>query len=121
MTDLRKAAEMALDALVKQHEWMVANDGMFQIPSRKAINALRQALASGVKQEFKLYDDGVPPKREWVGLTDEDRREFAAAQYGWEDLLAAADAKLKEKNGYTTCPPCNHNCNEGRDCPARKK
>jgi hypothetical protein len=40
----------------------------------------------------------APPKREWVGLTDEDRREFAAAQYGWEDLLAAADAKLKEKN-----------------------
>ena len=40
----------------------------------------------------------APPKREWVGLTDDDKREFAAAQYGWEDLLAAADAKLKEKN-----------------------
>ena len=38
------------------------------------------------------------PEREWVGLTNEDRHEFAAAQYGWEDLLIAAEAKLKEKN-----------------------
>jgi hypothetical protein len=36
--------------------------------------------------------------REWVGLTDEDRLELAAAQYGWEDLLIATEAKLKEKN-----------------------
>jgi hypothetical protein len=40
-------------------------------------------------------------KREWVGLTDEDRLELAAAQYGWEDLLTAAEAKLKEKNEKT--------------------
>jgi hypothetical protein len=38
------------------------------------------------------------PEREWVGLTDEDRFELAKAQYGWEDLLFAAEAKLKEKN-----------------------
>jgi len=36
--------------------------------------------------------------REWVGLTDEDRFELAKAQYGWEDLLFAAEAKLREKN-----------------------
>jgi hypothetical protein len=37
-------------------------------------------------------------QRKWVGLTDEDRYEFAAAQYSWEELLIAAEAKLKEKN-----------------------
>jgi hypothetical protein len=37
-------------------------------------------------------------QKQWVGLTDADKREFAAAQHGWEDLLAAAEAKLKEKN-----------------------
>jgi hypothetical protein len=37
-------------------------------------------------------------QRIWVGLTDEDRLELAAAQYGWEDLLIAAEAKLKAKN-----------------------
>jgi hypothetical protein len=45
---------------------------------------------------YPLYT--VPPQRPWVGLTDEDRRKFAAAQYGWEELLIAAEAKLKEKN-----------------------
>ena len=40
----------------------------------------------------------TPPQRTWVGLTDEDRFELAKAQYGWEDLLFAAEAKLKAKN-----------------------
>ena len=43
-------------------------------------------------------DDTQVYKRPWVGLTEEDRREFAAPQYGWEDLLIAAEAKLKERN-----------------------
>ena len=38
-------------------------------------------------------------QRTWAGLTDEDRLELAAAQHGWEDLLIAAETKLKEKNG----------------------
>jgi hypothetical protein len=46
--------------------------------------------------ENALYTD--PPQRTWVGLTEEDLREFAAAQYSWEDLLIAAEAKLKAKN-----------------------
>jgi hypothetical protein len=54
---------------------------------------------------FKMIADRNPkpfplPQRTWVGLTDEDRYEFAAAQYSWEELLIAAEAKLKQKNGY---------------------
>ena len=49
-----------------------------------------------------LVDDVIAAlaqtQRTWVGLTDEDRYEFAAAQHGWENLLIAAEAKLKEKN-----------------------
>ena len=40
----------------------------------------------------------APPQRPWVGLTEDEKFEMAAAQYGWEDLLIAAEAKLKEKN-----------------------
>jgi hypothetical protein len=49
---------------------------------------------------YALYTAPPAAQRPWQGLTDEDRRKFAAAQYGWEDLLIAAEAKLKERNGY---------------------
>jgi hypothetical protein len=47
---------------------------------------------------MKDDDDIQEYIRPWVGLTDEDRLELAKAQHGWEDLLIAAEAKLKEKN-----------------------
>jgi hypothetical protein len=40
----------------------------------------------------------TPQQRPWVGLTEEDREKFDEDQLGWNDLLTAADAKLKEKN-----------------------
>jgi hypothetical protein len=53
----------------------------------------------GVVLVEKPYPHYEPiPQHTWVGLTDEDRFELAKAQYGWEDLLFAAEAKLKEKN-----------------------
>jgi hypothetical protein len=77
----------------------------------------------------KEDDKGVafyatPPKREWVGLTDEEGAEIwgDAHDLDWKrtvtpkEIVKRIEAKLKEKN---TC--CNHNCNEGRDCPERKE
>jgi hypothetical protein len=43
----------------------------------------------------------APPKREWVGLTDEDCAEcvqVTAASGSAMQLIAAIEAKLKEKN-----------------------
>jgi hypothetical protein len=42
----------------------------------------------------KLY----PPSRPWVGLTDEERFEVADISVCVEDVVAAVEAKLKEKN-----------------------
>jgi hypothetical protein len=42
------------------------------------------------------------PKREWVGLTDEDKKSFWTAdqmtQEEWDEFYQAVEAKLKEKN-----------------------
>ena len=88
MSNLRKAAEMALEAL----EWNYGTDlenienCMAWLEKMNAtIPALRQALAQ--------------PKRKWVGLTDEDRSDLLTQHHGWNEFGIAIEAKLKEKNG----------------------
>ena len=78
MTDLRKAAEIALKHLETVSDWDTT------YPIGKAKEALRQALA----------------QPEWVGLTDEEVDALL-----WKLSLGAVDedvrtieAKLKEKN-----------------------
>ena len=38
------------------------------------------------------------PKKEWVGLTDEDRWELVQKTPSFDEVVAAVEAKLKEKN-----------------------
>jgi hypothetical protein len=145
MTDLRKAAEMALEALSEYTgvvtsgtdptKWDEVVDGGG--PAREAIETLRQALAmerfSEVSQEIEEalkqepYPEGdivgpcicgswpggkclkckriEPPKREWVGLTDDEIYDYAdkflyqhGSNYGIQSFGKAIEAKLKEKN-----------------------
>ena len=83
--DLRQAAEMALEAL----EFLVKNE-LSKKGSVKAhfrlvtIQALRQALAQ--------------PEREWVGLTDEERKQIVSYINDPFEWSHAVEAKLKEKN-----------------------
>ena len=122
MTNLRQVAQQALEALKSAAIFVDSFRG--QKATQEAITALQTELAQPEQEPTQWRDmvvvslvrEGInkhkareladhfatPPaaQRPWVGLTDEDRRKFAAAQYGWEDLLIAAEAKLKERNGY---------------------
>jgi hypothetical protein len=109
MTDLRKAAEMALKDWLANDEGVV-RFGMELKPEWVSTvshgflsgyeEALRQALAH---PEQELVIDcprcgHCCPEREWVGLT---RLELDIATLGLEDLsdcYKAIEAKLKEKN-----------------------
>jgi hypothetical protein len=100
MTDLRKAAENVLKI------WDKWKGGPFEYE----MEALRQALAQP-EQEHKfgacvtcgaLLEDQIikqTPKREWVGLTDEDYDELLTGDWGGS-LIKSTEARLKEKNGY---------------------
>ena len=154
MTDLRKAAEQALEALetlwdilddidtasdmakendawyrkrveaLQKKRWdtMITTDG-YKLKGGP-VEALRQALAQPEQEPVAWFMHGelffpseyqpiaepndeakplytAPPKREWVGLTDEEVDEC----YYWKDRLWTTDelvrhveAKLKEKN-----------------------
>ena len=105
MTDLRKAAEMALDAL----------EDIFGKEKKDvgAINALRQALAHEAldrmvaeNQRLGLYDDAVNISQErvdeceWVLLTNEEIDDLWKTEYFnlHYEIARAIEAKLKEKN-----------------------
>ena len=122
MSDIRKAAEDLLEgveAAIKAGDWKV--DGACDLDL--AIVRLRQALAqpeqgpvawvyNGILHEFDpsefatsevkpLYT--APPKREWVGLTDEEIEKCKINgglphAINWRLSVKVMEAKLKEKN-----------------------
>ena len=40
----------------------------------------------------------IPPKRPWVGLTDDERSDLVTAHHGWNEYGQAIESILKEKN-----------------------
>ena len=127
MTDIRKAAEMALESwdffFSQAHPEVVGlmyGSDWAEI-AKERTEALRQALAqpeekmriegSG-KLTTKPYPDGyeseqqfrqAPLKREWVGLTDEEIEECKINgglphAINWRLSVKVMEAKLKEKN-----------------------
>ena len=104
-----EAMKQALKAL----EFSCPTQAVHMVKHQKAWEALRQAIEQAKKQQAldkkaenarELGLDYEPPKREWVGLTDEEIAlvcaECAASAHNWNDIsfARAIEAKLKEKN-----------------------
>jgi len=129
----REAMQMALEALesVTGHFTRTPStlrDSEVRGEAHKAITVLRQALETeqdpvawmsegGDVSRSKRYMDEMgfkcnplyttPPKREWVGLTNEEIYEYAdkylyqhGSNYGIKAFGKAIEAKLKEKNKW---------------------
>ena len=87
MTDLCKAAEMALEALEQTPTANKLFDPESYEKQKDAIDALRQALAQAEQE------------RRWVGITYDEVYEFVCTTDSYINLARAIEAKLKEKNG----------------------
>ena len=82
MTD-RELMQMALDALEEAADHIGCPD------DDDAIGVTRKALRARLAQ----------PEREWQGLTKEEAREISLANRPYVvDMIAALEARLKEKN-----------------------
>ena len=116
MTDLRKAAEMALEALNEVTGWQWSGPMRVMDEVEDAIQALRQALAQhqdelkhALEEEWRNgYRVGRLEKRErsepreWVGLTDAERKACWHDSLGFYRTIETASKEmeriLKEKN-----------------------
>ena len=112
------AMKQALEALVELNE-VSKGPSAVCLPAEidTAMDALRQAIAEAEKQ-VSYSGNGTAgrenmtaptgyffqmPKREWVGLTDEELKPFCDENYiaygaYTVDFIKAIEAKLKEKN-----------------------
>ena len=100
MTDLRQAAQQALEAL--EHGFM----GPRIIEYQAAITAIKEALAQPapagmlhIDRLDKWLDASLKERKQrpWIGLTDEEKQEIWAMNET-AMVISATEAKLKEKN-----------------------
>ena len=111
MSDLRKAAEMALKTL--ENERLKKDEHLLAVVEE----ALRQALAQPEQEPVawqdpqyktliephKAHSDWIPlyaapPKREWQGLTGGEQDTIVRMANDSLDAICLTEAKLKEKN-----------------------
>jgi hypothetical protein len=79
----------------------------------------KRGYADAMNWKLQNHLEHLPAVSRWQSLNDEEYKEIVdqATDCGVLVLYHLIEKKLREKN---TCPPCTHNCNQGRDCPNKK-
>ena len=75
--------------------WKRYPNGSVSLNEAKTFIA-EDAIATGHRP--LIFGDTQPPKREWIGLTDEEVRQMCGSVPSMKDAVREAEAKLKEKN-----------------------
>jgi len=100
MTD-RELMQQALDAF---GGLLVFNPSPAEYKQgRDVVAALRERLAQPEQEPVMFLNNQplyiTPPQRQWVGLTKEEAKEISLANRPYViDMIAALEARLKEKN-----------------------
>ena len=117
MTDLRQAAKLALDWFKCYEEKSMSRNNAESL-AQEAIAALKRALANDAMDKMAEnarelgLDYGCPncaslmeqnteldkKLAEWVGLTEDERRELRKRNQQHDALMLATEKLLKEKN-----------------------
>jgi hypothetical protein len=93
-----KQAITVLRQAIEQAEKQEPVAWMEMVVANLVRNGINKHMARELAHHFYTYT--APPKREWVGLSEEERRLFASwLDYKTDDeVFNAIEAKLKERN-----------------------
>jgi len=91
--------EMEPEPVAWMYDWTTSDGEFIQNWTTSEAETLRDTEPTIISNVRPLYTQ--PPRREWVGLTDEELEVIYAANGGTRtrrQIAAAIEAKLKEKN-----------------------
>lgn len=88
--------DVVADALLKYKHmlWKMTEQNM----NADMFNAMDQIRLDQIDQLDKAIKERKQPKREWIGLTDEEFDELDKEELSLREFVQAIDDRLKEKN-----------------------